>query len=1007
MRLTSAGHGEWRRHARTAVVLLVAACAVLQAPAQPAAAAVLRSPAQPAAAAVGTTGRGAAEASLGVNLGGVVDWTAETPFVDAFRTSRTFVSQLTTCPGKRAFNCRPNVAGKGNWGLGPKLDVDEHGWVTGLGADQYVDTPIFTREGGQPQWPAGTGGQHYVVTWEGDGDIAFWGGGTEFNRTANRFEYEPGEGSTGRFLSITRTNPANYVRNIHVWMPGFEFTGAAQVFHPDYLASLAGMKTLRFMDWMHTNGSPYVTWDDYPSVNESTQTRAVAPELMVELANRVGADPWFTIPHQADDDFVRRFAEVVRDNLRPGLKAYVEYSNELWNSAGGFGQTQWVRARAMELKLADLDWVGGGRYQARRSVQIFRIWEDVFGAEAGTRIVKVLGLMVANLNLGRDMLAWRDEVTGDRAAGSYADAVAVAPYFGCADAWVPGDKHEYAPWDPPAVSRVKAGGVDRLLQACQHQIDTSTRKMIIDTKQLADEYGLAMVAYEGGQHLVVPDRSDTTLLSLFHAANRHQRMRDLYAHYLHQWQELGGGAFQLFLSAERMSVYGAWGLREFQGQPLSAAPKARAADEALQAWGQLPVRVAAPTVTRLSAQQGLAAGGATITITGANLASTTDVRFGGVGAPFRTEVSGTTTRLVVTTPAVVGGGVVDVTVTNPAGASAPGTPARFTYQPPPVLTAMSTSTASVVSGTAVTLTGANLTGAKVLVGTVPGQSVKVVSPTEVRFTAPARATAGTGGRHREHPVRRQRRGAGGPAHLPAARPADDRRPLRRQRAVAGGQHGAGQRDRLHRRDPGDDRRAHRDVHGALGHPDPGGVPGAAPRPVGQHVRQHARRHHPGSPGHRLPVHHHRDTGRHRPVRVQWSGRRTAHRPDQRSGPGLGEQGDAGRHVGAVHPDLRYAAQGHLSGANHHRGSKRAGHLPRRDQHGDRGRRVHVHAAARAHRRCAVGGPGADHRTRWFAVPTRHPLRGRPGCRPSPDTNGTPTTPAESDHPGAQAYHGRW
>ncbi|GLY93204.1 hypothetical protein Acsp02_04600 [Actinoplanes sp. NBRC 103695] len=708
----------WRRMAGAVVAALVSA--LLIPPAHPAVA-------QPAAG----------QSSLGVNLAPVVDWTVETPFVDAFRTSRSFVSQLTTCPGRTAFNCRPTVAGKGNWGLGPELAVDQHGWVTSLAAGQYVDTPMFTRDGGQP-WPAGTGGKHYVVTWDGDGDVAFWGGGTEYNRTANRFEYEPGAGS-GRFLAITRTNPADYVRDIHVWMPGYEFTGAGQIFHPDFLASLTGMRTLRFMDWMRTNGSPYVTWDAYPTADSSTQTRGVAPELMVELANRVGADAWFSIPHQADDGFVRHFAEFVRDHLRPGLKAYVEYSNELWNTAWAFPQSQWARARGMELHLADLDWVAGGRFQARRSVQIFRIWEDVFGADAYARIVKVLGLMVGNLSVSRDMLAWRDDVTGDRAAGSYADAVAVAPYFGCADTWVPGDPHEYAPWDAKAVSRVKSGGVDRLLQACQRQIDGATRAMIIDAKALADQYALSMVAYEGGQHLVVSDQKDTKLVSLFQAANRHPRMRDLYARYLAQWRELGGGAFQLFLTAERMSVYGNWGLREYQGQPLPAAPKARAADETLQALGQIPLRVARPVVSRLSVRQGLAAGGATITVTGTDLASTSTVWFGSVSAPFRAEAN----RLVVTSPAYPLGGVVDVTVTNPAGTSTASAATTFTYQPPPALTALSTSTASMVAGTPITLTGTNLTGAKVMAGAVAVAPVKVVSPTELRFVAPTRKSAGT------------------------------------------------------------------------------------------------------------------------------------------------------------------------------------------------------------------------------------------------------------------------
>src|SRR3546814_10140296 len=52
---------------------------------------------------------------------------------------------------------------------------------------------------------------------------------------------------------------------------------------------------------------------------------------MVGLANALGTDAWFTVPWNADEDYVRRFATYVRDNLAPGRKAYVEVANEVWN----------------------------------------------------------------------------------------------------------------------------------------------------------------------------------------------------------------------------------------------------------------------------------------------------------------------------------------------------------------------------------------------------------------------------------------------------------------------------------------------------------------------------------------------------------------------------------------------------------------------------------------------------------------------------------------------------
>ena len=51
-------------------------------------------------------------------------------------------------------------------------------------------------------------------------------------------------------------------------------------------------------------------------------------EHMVKLANHVGAAPWFNMNHLSDDDYTRRFAQQVKDTLRPDVKVYVEWSNE-------------------------------------------------------------------------------------------------------------------------------------------------------------------------------------------------------------------------------------------------------------------------------------------------------------------------------------------------------------------------------------------------------------------------------------------------------------------------------------------------------------------------------------------------------------------------------------------------------------------------------------------------------------------------------------------------------
>jgi hypothetical protein len=53
---------------------------------------------------------------------------------------------------------------------------------------------------------------------------------------------------------------------------------------------------------------------------------------MVILSNYLSANSWFCIPIEASDDYVRKFAGYLKNNLRADLKIYVELSNEVWNS---------------------------------------------------------------------------------------------------------------------------------------------------------------------------------------------------------------------------------------------------------------------------------------------------------------------------------------------------------------------------------------------------------------------------------------------------------------------------------------------------------------------------------------------------------------------------------------------------------------------------------------------------------------------------------------------------
>jgi hypothetical protein len=60
-------------------------------------------------------------------------------------------------------------------------------------------------------------------------------------------------------------------------------------------------------------------------------------------------------------------------------------------------------------------------------------------------------------------------------------------------------------------------------------------------------------------------------------------MYEAYKKYLELWRSKIGDTIMLYASSGSISRYGAWGLVEYVGQPLSEAPKMRAVAEAIEA----------------------------------------------------------------------------------------------------------------------------------------------------------------------------------------------------------------------------------------------------------------------------------------------------------------------------------------------------------------------------------------------------------------------------------------
>jgi hypothetical protein len=94
-------------------------------------------------------------------------------------------------------------------------------------------------------------------------------------------------------------------------------------------------------------------------------------------------------------------------------------------------------------------------------------------------------------------------------------------------------------------------------------------------KQVADKFGVKLVAYEGGQHLVAIHGAENRegLTRALHAANAHPRMGQIYQRYFEAWQAAGGDLFCHFASVAPWSKWGSWGLLQHAAQAPQQSPK--------------------------------------------------------------------------------------------------------------------------------------------------------------------------------------------------------------------------------------------------------------------------------------------------------------------------------------------------------------------------------------------------------------------------------------------------
>ncbi len=559
-----------------------------------------------------------------MNVSSINDWTMAQPFSNVFQATR----------GWQTRNAE-SVGGRNPWhsDLSANIPVDANGWPTTvpfsqpfgngvihpnyrdpsksnfdpaflISTRQIVHTTVSTQIGGVYRIRfRGTGSFRLLHSYNGSTHVESFdpariarlpvdaSGKRFFDTLPISTVKTANEGNKATIsLEITKSGRAEYLREFEYLPPGTQaIDWLRNPFTPGFVTSLSGYKTLRTMGMGRTNGSRVERWSQRTRPSTYTQTvgTGAALEYMIKLANATGSHLWISLPHRANEEYIRKTARLIRyggkadgepfdptrdaralkqfEPLNPALKVMVEYSNETWNTE--FAQAEFCMAEGERLRATGLPFsanrgLAGHQYTAYRSAQAWGWFNAEFGADAPDRVVRVLASQAVSPSVSAARLG-AFEIEGLIGGGEYPDVLSIAPYFGFGVA----DQLDVA-----------SATTASILARARSQMEGPVTVWVAEHKALADKYDVLLNCYEGGQHLVGTEEAveNAALTAKLIAANRDPAMKRLYQDYLNMLNDAGVADFAHWCNIDSYSKWGSWGIQEYLGQPLSQAFKLQA-----------------------------------------------------------------------------------------------------------------------------------------------------------------------------------------------------------------------------------------------------------------------------------------------------------------------------------------------------------------------------------------------------------------------------------------------
>ncbi len=477
---------------------------------------------------------------IGVGIEGLAYYSKGRPFKDFFKSCGTWITYDPNPPGGNFVWNTENQA---------HIPTNKDGYPSQVpfgvpnGSGQNLLRGIISAIGFIPK------DVPLRLIYEGTGTLQMQGAVTVTSNQPGQIDFVINdEGNI--FFNLTASQAGNPVRNIRVVELSNMDTYETQPFRQGFLDKCAEFNTLRFMDWVQTNGSRQVQWADRTLPNYYSQAESpnggLAYEYIIQVANELNKNIWVCIPHQADDDYIAQMAAMFRNGLKPGIQVYLEYSNEVWNWI--FPQANWVAENGPQN-------ISYPRRYVERATHAFGIWMNAWGNQ-NTRLKRVLGTQNGYDWITEEILAQADP----------------AQYDYISPSWYVGLDH-----GPNGIPNLQALGAaatpeDVLENANNAFLNFYPHwEMVYRTAKL---YGKKVVNYEGGQHFT--DFTIPPYIQSMYDAQVHPGMYTLYNRMLDSLRRLGSELPMAFvLTGPWQSQYGSWGhiFDEDDAAPWNDRPK--------------------------------------------------------------------------------------------------------------------------------------------------------------------------------------------------------------------------------------------------------------------------------------------------------------------------------------------------------------------------------------------------------------------------------------------------